>query len=397
MPLRSLAVGAAPMHREWNARSFFRRLAPPVLERLCRRLDLPLAGDGAPHEHACNAWLGLPEQTRLRLETELAPVNDMCSPHARPYLEGALSSDPAFAIRELSAHDLAVSAYLDARPIFDATYARYAVDCMESFKEYRGRWRVTVLPSEEKRHALEEALRAYLKTTAYGERLQVEAFGTDEKVGFFVFHEDEITAFETFNKDGVLEPDWRRPVVKLAVIFHFASATLLVKAHRTADRDTLRDLFARVVVGHADYFEDAAKQAKFRFDVLRDPDFRFGVRSEHEVESVSIVKLVLRPAHADARRLTLELQAGLSVREVHRVLTDYGIEPAVDRVEAVSLQFRFQGRGRSRLRTAHLRLPNSSNLSNTRRDEIIRRHLQDWGIDAAPTALAPPSIETAAE
>ena len=76
--------------------------------------------------------------------------------------------------------------------------------------------------------------------TAFGARCQVEDFANDEKFALFIFHEDEVAPFDRFNDKGVVEPDWQRPVVRLAAVFQFETSTLLVKAPRVAEREKLR-------------------------------------------------------------------------------------------------------------------------------------------------------------
>ena len=76
-------------NREWNPKSFFRHLTPDALQVLQEwaDVDLTLDGEGPLGEQVYRAWKALPEDERERIETALLPVNDMCAPHARPYLE----------------------------------------------------------------------------------------------------------------------------------------------------------------------------------------------------------------------------------------------------------------------------------------------------------------------
>jgi hypothetical protein len=95
-----------------------------------------------------------------------------------------------------------------------------------------------------------------------------------------------------------------------------------------------------------------------------------------------VVKVVTRPAGDQVRRVIVELQPGLTLHDVHLVLDDHGVDVANDVIDGVQLRFVFEGRGRSRFRTVSLFNPNSTNLSDTARDRVIRSYLKDWGIDA---------------
>lgn len=76
-------------NREWNPKSFFRHLTPDALEVLLEwaAVELTLDGDGPVGEQVYRGWKALPDAERIAIETKLLPVNDLCGPHARPYLE----------------------------------------------------------------------------------------------------------------------------------------------------------------------------------------------------------------------------------------------------------------------------------------------------------------------
>ena len=76
-------------HREWNPKSFFRHLTPAALDGLqaWAGVTLQLDGKDSPGLQFYRAWKVLDVDERTRIETELLVVNDMCSRHARPYLE----------------------------------------------------------------------------------------------------------------------------------------------------------------------------------------------------------------------------------------------------------------------------------------------------------------------
>jgi hypothetical protein len=118
---------------------------------------------------------------------------------------------------------------------------------MEHLTEFHGRYPVTLKPTAEAKTAMKAAMASHFRETAFGARCQVEDFANDEKFALFIFHEDEVAPFDRFNDKGVVEPDWQRPVVRLAAVFQFETSTLLVKAPRVAEREKLRDLFARAL------------------------------------------------------------------------------------------------------------------------------------------------------
>jgi hypothetical protein len=395
-------------HREWNPKSFFRHLTPDALKVLQEwaEVDLLLDGEGLLGEQVYRAWKALPEDDRKPIETDLLTVNDMCATHARPYLEQLAlvvwTNGHAKLIdesRAWSAQDLAVRLFVADEKHFAEAHQTYAIDMMEHLKEFHGRYPVTLKPTPEAKARMKTEMASHFRDTAFGARCQVEDFANDEKFALFVFHEDEVAPFDRFNDKGVVEPDWQRPVIRLAAVFHFETSTLLVKAPRTVERDKLRDLFAEIFVGDAAYFEDTTKSPKFSFDPLRDSDFEFPTRGFDKIEEVSLVRVVAKPGHRDVKRVTIEMKPGLSIEGVRRVLDEHGVDLGVDAIEGVRLQFRFEGKGRTRYRTVSIFNPNSTNLNDTERDRVIRRYLKEWGIDASgrQPPVAPAALEAAAQ
>lgn len=386
------------MQREWNPKAFFRKLTPEVIALFTERVGLafdvgPPKGAGA---QLYAAWKALPLSQQQKLEAELLPVNDMCSPHARQYLEDRARSawtehkaSLVEAAKGWSAQDLALRLYLDDRRAFFDAYKDYTIDSTAHGKEYRGRAQVRVQASPLKKQRLAHELQRYFRDTALGARCQVEDYANGEKLAVFVFHEDEVTPLDRFNDEGAVTTEWQRPVLKLTAVFHFESATLQIKAARKNERERLRDLFAEVYVGDGEFFEDASKIPKFSFDVLRQESFRFPVQPTDKIDRVSVVKVVARPGGARVRRVSIELERGLRMHEVHGALDDHGIDVENDPIDGVQLCFEFNGSSRSRSRTISVFNPNSTNLHDTPRDRVIRHYLRQWGIDAGTRKAAP--------
>ncbi len=376
-------------HREWSPKSFFRHLSPPALAalRAWAKAELKPLGAGKPWEQAYAAWRALPTVTRLKLEAALLPVNDLCVPDARPRLEELAATVWAKTplleeSRAWSAQDLATRLFVAAPAAFAALHQAWAVDAMEHLKEYAGRYPVVLQPEARAKAALKDAMMAYLRETPFGPRCHVEDFANEEKFALFVFHEDEVVPTDRFTHDDDIEPAWERAVVRLAAVFHFETSVLMVKAPRKAEREKLRDLFAQFIVGDVRYFQDARQAPRFSFDALRDEEFAFPAIAGSRLVSVALQKLVVRPRDSGVKRLCLDFRQGQGLAQVHQALQAHGVDVDDDAIEGVHLRFNFEGDGRSRSRTVSLFNPNSSNLRDTHRDRVIRRHLKLWGFDA---------------
>jgi len=384
-------------HREWNPKAFFKKLSPDVmaLYEAKRGLTLVREQERPPHDQTYYAWVQLPEADRLKLETELLPVNDLCTQHARPYLEllaravwTGVNAHLVDASRDWTIHDLVMRLFVADPEGVARCHRAFAVDMMEHFIEYRGKRPVMLQPSGQAKAEMKREMSAHFRNQAGGVNCKVEDFEAKDKFALFIYGEDELTPLDRFDMNGEVVPEWQRPVVRIAAVFYPDTFTLLVKAPRKVEREKLRDLFAQIFIGESDYFEDASRTPKYSFDSIRDPDFCFPTHVSDGIDDVSVVRVTVRPRHAHVKRLDVELLPGLSIFALHAALQSHGINVAEDAIDGVRLQFRFVGSGRTRFRTVSLNNPNNTNLRDTPRDRLIRRYLKEWGFDGRKSALS---------
>jgi hypothetical protein len=94
------------------------------------------------------------------------------------------------------------------------------------------------------------------------------------------------------------------------------------------------------------------------------------------------VRIAARPGYYPARRIAIEVAAGLRPVGLRELLAIHGVNLADDAIDGVHLRFQFDGCGRQKYRTVCLLNPNSTNLRDTGRDRLIRRYLREWSFDA---------------
>ena len=397
-------------HREWNPKAFFRKISPSVIAEYDAAKGVVLIaehGEGADANQAYRAWQALPESQRRQLEAELLLVNDMTSTHARPYLDGAArlswagtADDPLIEeSKNWSVNDLAMQLFLRAPRELYRAHRNYAVDMLDHFHEYRGRYAKEMKMTPEAKFRMHQALSEHFRLNGGGARCMVEDFEGDGKTAVFVLHEDDVKPFDQFRGEDAIAPVWMRLVNSLAAVFYPETRTLLVKAPRKPEREKLRDLWAEIIAGDPEYFEDLAKVPKFNFAPLFDPNFNFPTHPADGLGQPRITRVVARPGTAGVRKVTVDLVPNLSQRELLTTLADHRVAADGSAVEGVRIQFEFDdAKGRARFRTVSLYNPNSTNLRDTKRDRIIRRYLKEWGIDETRSAfaMAAPSVQVAA-
>ncbi|MDP3277750.1 MAG: hypothetical protein Q8Q09_21380 [Deltaproteobacteria bacterium] len=381
---------SASQLREWNPQQFFRHLSEPLFSRFClsRQLWIGVDGPGPRDAQVWRAWKALAPELRLALERELLPINDLCSPHARPYLEDLarcvwLDGAPErAAILHTSTPDLAMMLHLAAPQALQSAHRRYAVDMLEHCKEYVGRAPLEITCLEESKSRMKTAMSEHFAKTLGSDRCHVEDYEDGEKLALFIYHEGALEPDDRFDSDGVLLPVWTRPVVRVAAVFFRTSNTLLVKTPRASERELLRDLFARSYVGRDDYFVDPGKRPRFSFAPLRRPAFDFAVAPDCDIDAVFVTSITLRGGPAKIRRIQLYFARDATLDQVHNAVYDLHQEIDPEFVEAVRLRFVFRsGSGRARERTVTIANPNTTNLRDTPRDRVIRNYLALWGFD----------------
>lgn len=386
-------------HREWNPALFLRRLSPEALRLLVRRRVLPLSldGEGPLSEQTYRAWMALPSDAQREAEVNLWLINDLSTEHGRPYLEELANSvwrdqRARAESRTWSAHDLAARLFLAAPQQFATVHQGYALDVLDDVIEFRGTYPAVLQTSRASKARLKSEMESYLRATPFGSRCYIEDFANESKLALYLFHEGEMTPVDRLNDDDGIECYWLRPVNRLAAVFHFETSTLFVQAQQRSHAEKLRDLFAQIFMGDPSYFEESTGRARFCFDVLREPDFRFPTRAHDRIEAVSVTRVVARLWRRDVQRVTVDVAPGASLEEVRRAVAEHGVDLITDVIDGVRLLFCFQGTGRARMRTVALTNPNRSNLHNTERDLIIRGYLKVWGIDADPRPTVVSSV-----
>jgi hypothetical protein len=160
----------------------------------------------------------------------------------------------------------------------------------------------------------------HFRCQAGSARCQVEDHHADDKLALLIYHEDAVTAQDRFDESGLVVPLWIRPVVRIAAVYYPETCTLLVKAPRKREREKLRDLFAEIIVGDPDFFEDVSMTPKFGFAAFADPGFAFATHPADGIDRVSMTRIRVRPHHADVCRLTLEFEPDLTLVEVRQAL-----------------------------------------------------------------------------
>lgn len=395
-------------HREWNPKVFLRKVSREILALYEEKAGIRLEGDpSAPAaERAYGAWKALPEGQRRALEAELLPVNDLCTQHARSYLDAfaadVWTEELLEQSREWSAYDVALRLFVDAPEALRRAHQSFAIDRLQNLHEFRGRYRAPVRATPETKARMRDAMLHHLRLHVGKARCRIEDFEGDGKLAIFVHHEQEVTPVDRFAGEQALVSEWQRPVVRAALVYYPNTATLLVKAPRKREREKVRDLFAEHFIGDGEFFADVRTTPRFSFDVLSQPDFAFATNPADGIVRVTVSQLTLGSLRGGVAKATLDFHPNHTLEDVRAALRTFGLYMHNLKVDGIRLRFEFsEGSGNARFRTANVGNPNRSNLSDVERDRLIRSYLQEWGIDecnsdSVPVAVPPMALAAVA-
>jgi hypothetical protein len=382
--------------RQWNPKTFFRHLTPEVLDLFCEwsKLELRKEGEGSRAERVYKAWSEIPDDTRMPIEKQLYAVNDLCGPHARPYLEELAGRvwrdepDKISAARDWTAQDLAVRLFIRDPVRFDDTAQTYAVDLLDHVKEYRGAWTLTVRPSDDIKLKIKAAMEDHFRGTAEEGTCVVEGHSNAERFAFWIYYNGQKTPEDRVTPAGKLETEFRRPLIRYAAVFHYDSHTLSIKAPDPAERDWLRGMFAKLIADDATYFSDPSKENRYNFEVLKDQKFMFQVSPMEGIQVVSLIQVTAKSPHRAGRNVVVNIEPGEQPYVARQVLETHGISLDTAEIRGIQLQFTFTYKGMAKNRTVSVRNPGSTNLNDSIRDRLIRKYLKKWGIDATAHRVA---------
>ncbi len=382
------------MYLAWNPKSFFRHVRPDVLRLLLQAPDvrLPLNGSGSVAEQAYRAWKRSEGTHRRQLDATLQRIARLCTTHARPFLEDLArelwGEDALQESRAWSAHDLAVCLFLADESAFDKLVESYAIDSWDLVYEYHALHEPRLHRPPSARHHVAQRMQSCFQETPYGPRCYVEDFLGVDRLVVTVFHEGELQPVDELRGDELVVR-WGRPLGRVSAMYFVETKTLFVRAARRLEAEWLRDAVVAAYFGGVSGFADPLEHPRFCFEALLDPHRELSTKGEHEIDRVSLIQVVATRPHRATSSITIDLRPSLSLWEARTVLVSHGIE-APD-VIGVRLLFAFSGHGRARLRTVHLQNPNTSNFDGTARDCLLRRVLQNWGLDVDPLRSMEPA------
>lgn len=366
-----------PIHRPLREKSLFRKTGNALLRRFFEHHrvleDIKWHGrDEAAVKDVYDAYEALPTDTKVTIRQDLESVNDVASHHGMPCLVDAAGRWNVDC-RDMTAHDLAMTLFLDYPDAFNAAHDWWRIDHFQGYTDFRGLNPLEIEDPDKGRPQLEAAFSAFLDSQQKGVNIHVDVYKDTNKLAYVVCHEDYVKPVERFKaKRLVVEKE--RPVFYATMVYYPQLGKLKVKAAKHELVEFSRDSFAEHIIGRKDFFHHPDVHLIYDLDRFK-RSWRFETDPADPIEWVRVAAVRFQPVPTE--KDTVEVK---SYENLRQRLRDLNVD--LDRVKIirVSLTFKFAGKGRSGCRTARLSLPNHNNLGDSRNDQLIERYLVEWEI-----------------
>lgn len=285
---------------------------------------------------------------------------------------------PMFAA-DLGPHELAASAWLERRDLFDRVYHRRAFGRRGHFHEYAGREPCRLArPDARQVRNLERALGTRFENRGGTSHCRVHTFAYDDAIGFEVAHGRPQTSRRVVEVDGAgrTYPDRLsfRPHQTDVVIYDNRTHRIRVCAPNAFTLRTYLQVFSAELFGAIGWFVDG--------DVVSlSPLVQHGTDSllaTGGVRKVELVSLELRFAG------TLETKCIVQSPDVFGSLRQIELGNETGVPYRARLRFTYTGGGRPRTMT--LGVPNQLVYDRTRDEEVTRSFLEQRGFLASAPA-----------
>ena len=207
-----------PVHSTLREKSFFRKTSNVLLKRFFDRRkvlgDFEWDGRGeADMTELYEAYSKLPNDIREKVEGDLENLNDLASQRGMPCLVDS-ASRWGIVCRDMTAHDLAMTLFLDCPGAFEAAHDWWTIDHFQGYTDFRGLSPLNVDDPEAGKPQLQAALSGFLSSLDKGIDIHVDVYKDTNKLAYVVCHEDYVKPVERFREHKlVVEKD--RPVFYL--------------------------------------------------------------------------------------------------------------------------------------------------------------------------------------
>jgi hypothetical protein len=378
--------------RDFKPLSFCRKMGTESLVQYVRKIhaqpDPLLAILESPQEDDEDAyksfWQHIESPVNPYWQTDtvhLPLINDMAGEKGFAYLKRLCLQKQeleALLTPETTGHSLSMELFLNHREVFMNAHTYFCIDYLEGWQVYPGKGTSEYLEQLEN---AKEKFYAEIKETftkmGYGNHMNVDAYPQQDRLILDIKYAGPLVRQEGFDRSGRIQGQTRRKPLDISLAYYPASTVLKVRTPRGLEalNQAIHKAFACSYLKRP---QALLEMNTSRFINLEELKFRKEFPTSHaeNIRSVLITGISLQASSSlTATKLTLQNAAG-----VMPILQNYPINMDDAILKSVTIQFEFEGKGKSRFRRAILKHTNTINTDNTERDAIIEGCLTRWGI-----------------
>ena len=371
--------------RQFNPKSFFRKLRPDIQSKLAGQLNLldameeePPEGE-PPQDRMYFAWTRVSDDIHKASDRDLRRINDLCCDKGRFYvdraLEAHLASHPTLLeqVREMSHYDAAATLFLECSANFDKAYGDFFIDDLTFRVKRQAKDERPIAIEAGKKQLVKARVEEFFVEKRQGQRqCQVEDHEDAERYALFVFHEHRVKYEDRFER-GQLVSEMRQPVGLGLLVYYKETGVLTIDVRTQALRERLIEVFGKIYFRDARHFDDPFAD-EFDLSPLCDRDRRYEGRALDGIGSVGITEITFEHPDNDVGKLTLKCPHGhVAALDALKIPLDAAT------FQGVKIEIRPDGVHRKRKRTINITLPDRWNLNDTPPDRVLARYVETWG------------------
>lgn len=299
-------------------------------------------------------------------------INDVSGEKGMPFLiNTAKQLDIPY--EELTPTELAIQIFRKDKKIFFEILLWYNINNMDTFRDFKGN-----KPSEPQNKNIEtfkNKLIEFFKAQSRGNQINIDVYTKPNKIAYIIDYGDYLKKVNIFDEKETFKSVKQRQAKSITILYYPNLAKFQIKCSDHLTLNTVRDLFAEILIGDKDFFSNSDKIEFYDLNKLvsmREEDF-----STSQVDDISEVNITNIEAC-----LTEDEEGGIIVKhpkKLMQALEDKGLYLEQLKILRVNISFKFKT-GRGNKRTIILKSPNISNLKDSPRDEVIKKYLKNWEI-----------------
>lgn len=351
-----------------------------------------------------DAWQALPQQERVKIESDFQVIFDMASVDGVRILieEGRYKGiDLKPGLDALGGFlNKSCWVFLNHRDVFEVAYDFDRADNLNrrSWKKRKDLPRKEPDLSPQARDELREAVAAYYRERqGRGRHCHLDVYLRGDRYHyFFVYPQDYTSTTIEFDDKGDFQRRPQSPAFEVIYVYDPVDGALDLYARgKKQIKEDLQQIFARSIL-HENLLEENRNSPPYELNGLKNRTFAFPTEPADGIREVKIKELKLSVLGNDRHRIALEVSPYGPVHEIYdfmdRVLNSEALPMTMVNVRSVVIQMRFNsgaGRGQD-VKTINFRIscPDSCNLKDGPEHRTAKKYLKKWEIDRVEPSLA---------